>query len=72
MWNLLLQIGCPFNYDTLKEAIMSIRKSAKSDKKVPVSIVVIPDRDWLIGGMDDMPVITILFPYGLAGVSFSP
>lgn len=43
------QVGCPVNYDTLKEAIINIRKSAKCDKKVPLSIVVISDRDWLIG-----------------------
>ncbi|XP_039779842.1 putative ion channel POLLUX-like 2 isoform X1 [Panicum virgatum] len=43
------RVGCPLNYDTLKDTIINIRKSAKSDKKVPLSIVVISDRDWLIG-----------------------
>ncbi|XP_062209969.1 putative ion channel POLLUX-like 2 isoform X3 [Phragmites australis] len=43
------QMGCPLNYDTLKEAIINIRKSAKSDKNIPLSIVVIFDRDWLTG-----------------------
>uniref|UniRef100_A0ACD5U5K4 Uncharacterized protein n=1 Tax=Avena sativa TaxID=4498 RepID=A0ACD5U5K4_AVESA len=43
------KVGCPMNYDTLKEAIINIRKSAKCDKKVPLSVVVISDRDWLIG-----------------------
>uniref|UniRef100_R7W2I5 CASTOR/POLLUX/SYM8 ion channel conserved domain-containing protein n=1 Tax=Aegilops tauschii TaxID=37682 RepID=R7W2I5_AEGTA len=42
-------VGCPMNYDTLKEAIINIRKSAKCDKNVPLSVVVISDRDWLIG-----------------------
>ncbi|KAK3150563.1 hypothetical protein QOZ80_3AG0234830 [Eleusine coracana subsp. coracana] len=42
------RIGCPLNYDTLKEAITKIRKSTKSDEKVPLSIAVISDRDWLI------------------------
>ncbi|KAK8446738.1 hypothetical protein SEVIR_9G535100v4 [Setaria viridis] len=43
------RVGCPLNYDTLKDTIINIRKSAKSDKKVPLSIVVISDRDWLTG-----------------------
>ncbi|WVZ55579.1 hypothetical protein U9M48_006220, partial [Paspalum notatum var. saurae] len=43
------RVGCPLDYDTLKETIINIRKSAKHDKKVPLSIVVISDRDWLIG-----------------------
>ncbi|XP_062216730.1 putative ion channel POLLUX-like 2 isoform X2 [Phragmites australis] len=43
------RVGCPLNYDTLKETIINIRKSAKSNKKVPLSIVVISDRDWHIG-----------------------
>uniref|UniRef100_A0ACD5TPS5 Uncharacterized protein n=1 Tax=Avena sativa TaxID=4498 RepID=A0ACD5TPS5_AVESA len=43
------KVGCPMNYDTLKEAIINIRRSAKCDKNVPLSVVVISDRDWLIG-----------------------
>ncbi|KAF8717550.1 hypothetical protein HU200_025807 [Digitaria exilis] len=43
------RVGCPLNYDTLKDTIINIRKSTKSDKNVPLSIVVISDRDWLIG-----------------------
>ncbi|KAL5209007.1 hypothetical protein ABZP36_004630 [Zizania latifolia] len=43
------QVGCPMNYDTLKEVIINIRKSGKCDKNVPLSIVVISDRDWLVG-----------------------
>ncbi|KAM0822879.1 hypothetical protein ACQ4PT_071227 [Festuca glaucescens] len=43
------KVGCPMNYDILKEAIINIRKSAKCDKNVPISVVVISDKDWLIG-----------------------
>ena len=52
-----MQVGCPLNYDTLKDTIINIRKSAKSDKKVPLSIVVISDRDWLIGGTNKRTMI---------------
>jgi hypothetical protein len=54
-----IQVGCPMNYDILKEAIINIRKSAKCDKNVPISVVVISDRDWLIGGMSSMPTTEI-------------
>ncbi|KAJ3673882.1 hypothetical protein LUZ60_005874 [Juncus effusus] len=40
--------GSPMNYETLKEAILNIKKSQK-DENIPLSIVVISDRDWLIG-----------------------
>ncbi|KAF0912926.1 hypothetical protein E2562_019494 [Oryza meyeriana var. granulata] len=43
------QVGCPMNYDTLKEAIINFRKSRKYDQNVPFSIVVISDSDWLGG-----------------------
>uniref|UniRef100_A0A0D9VPV7 Uncharacterized protein n=1 Tax=Leersia perrieri TaxID=77586 RepID=A0A0D9VPV7_9ORYZ len=43
------QVGCPMNYDTLKEAIINFRKSRKYDQNVPFSIVVISDTDWLGG-----------------------
>uniref|UniRef100_A0A0E0K953 RCK N-terminal domain-containing protein n=1 Tax=Oryza punctata TaxID=4537 RepID=A0A0E0K953_ORYPU len=43
------QVGCPMNYDTLKEAIFNFRKSRKYDQNVPFSIVVISDKDWLGG-----------------------
>ncbi|KAJ1298671.1 hypothetical protein BS78_01G471500 [Paspalum vaginatum] len=45
------RVGCPLDYDTLKKTIIDIRKSAQDehDKKLPLSIVVISDRDWLIG-----------------------
>ncbi|CAL4929199.1 unnamed protein product [Urochloa decumbens] len=43
------RVGCPLNYDTLKDTIINIRKSTRSNKNIPLSIVVTSDRDWLIG-----------------------
>jgi hypothetical protein len=51
-----MQVGCPMNYDTLKEAIIKFKKSRKHDQNVPFSVVVISDKDWLGGGMGYMPV----------------
>lgn len=38
------------NYEMLKEAILNIRNSVKGGKDLPLSIVVISDREWLVGG----------------------
>nr|XP_029119498.1 putative ion channel POLLUX-like 2 isoform X4 [Elaeis guineensis]XP_029119499.1 putative ion channel POLLUX-like 2 isoform X4 [Elaeis guineensis] len=43
------RVGSPVNYETLKEAILNIRNSFKNTKDIPLSIVVISDRVWLIG-----------------------
>jgi hypothetical protein len=57
--NILIQVGCPLNYDTLKETIINMQKSAP-DKEVPLSIVVISDRDWFVGGTSKR---TMMFIY---------
>jgi len=44
------------NYETLKEAILNIRNSVKGAKDIPFSIVVISDREWLVGGKPDPEV----------------
>lgn len=38
------RVGNPMNYETLKEAILNIRKDIKD---IPLSVVVIFDREWL-------------------------
>ncbi|XP_030508100.2 putative ion channel POLLUX-like 2 isoform X2 [Cannabis sativa] len=43
------RIGNPMNYDTLQDTIMDIQNSVKTDKDLPLSIVVISDREWLLG-----------------------
>ncbi|KAI0493014.1 hypothetical protein KFK09_027290 [Dendrobium nobile] len=41
------RVGSPMNYETLKEAILSIRNAFKDSKDIPLSVVVISDRAWL-------------------------
>lgn len=38
------------NYETLKETILNIRNSVKGAKDLPLSIVVISDKEWMAGG----------------------
>lgn len=42
-------IGNPMNYDTLKQAIIRSKSSFKRTEDIPLSIIVISDRDWLLG-----------------------
>ncbi|XP_077248055.1 ion channel POLLUX-like protein, putative (DUF1012) isoform X2 [Tasmannia lanceolata] len=43
------RIGNPMNYDILKEAILDVRKSIKNGDEIPLSIIVISDKEWLAG-----------------------
>ena len=38
------------DYDTVKDTLMSIQHSIKKDEDIPLSIVVISDRESLRGG----------------------
>ncbi|XP_039113833.1 putative ion channel POLLUX-like 2 isoform X2 [Dioscorea cayenensis subsp. rotundata] len=43
------KVGNPMNYETLKETILNIRNSVKGAKDLPLSIVVISDKEWMAG-----------------------
>ncbi|KAI3964854.1 hypothetical protein MKW92_031840 [Papaver armeniacum] len=43
------RIGNPMNFDILTEAILKIQNSLKKAEGIPLSIVVISDREWLVG-----------------------
>ncbi|CAE6222259.1 unnamed protein product [Arabidopsis arenosa] len=43
------KVGNPLNYDTLKQTIMRMKCKYRKSKNIPLTILVISDRDWLLG-----------------------
>ncbi|XP_024013263.1 putative ion channel POLLUX-like 2 isoform X1 [Eutrema salsugineum] len=43
------RVGNPMNYETLKETIMHMQSKYRKGEDIPLTILVISDRDWLLG-----------------------
>ncbi|CAO2837631.1 unnamed protein product [Amaranthus hypochondriacus] len=57
------KVGNPMDYDTLKEAIMRSHTSIKEDEEIPFSVVVISDKELILGDpsrADKHSVFTLL------------
>ncbi|KAJ4767513.1 hypothetical protein LUZ62_077888 [Rhynchospora pubera] len=43
------RVGSPVNYETVKEVILNAKKTGKGGKVIPLNVVIICDREWLVG-----------------------
>ncbi|KAL2463734.1 putative ion channel POLLUX-like 2 [Forsythia ovata] len=43
------RVGNPTDYETLEDTIINFHRSLKNDDDIPFSVVVISDREWLVG-----------------------
>lgn len=56
----LVQVGNPMNYETLKETVMHMQSKYRKGEDIPLTILVISDRDWLLGGKHSRLLLLLL------------